>query len=136
VWELMNLAKLPMNARAALPLMAGLVGDTGWFRFDSVKPRTHHMAASFAAAFAASVASGTKTLRAVGPLLRCDHDAGDPAQFGTALDDRGHGETQPAAVGIPNHGHLDLVVTLPKRQIAPPGRIVDLDGALVIDRGG
>jgi phosphoesterase RecJ-like protein len=29
----------------ALPLMAGLVGDTGWFRFDSVRPRTHEMAA-------------------------------------------------------------------------------------------
>ena len=98
--------------------------------------RTHHTAASLAATFAASVASGTEALRAVGPLLRCDHDPGDPAEFGTALDDRGHGETQLATVGIPNHGHLDLVVTSPKRQIAPPRRIVDLDGALVIDRGG
>ena len=31
--------------RIALPLMAGLVGDTGWFRFDSVRPRTFRMAA-------------------------------------------------------------------------------------------
>lgn len=26
--------------------MAGLVADTGWFRFDSVTPRTHEMAAA------------------------------------------------------------------------------------------
>lgn len=45
IWELARAAKIPMDKTLALPLMAGLVSDTGWFRFDSVKPRTHLMAA-------------------------------------------------------------------------------------------
>jgi phosphoesterase RecJ-like protein len=45
LWELSRRAGLPMEKGLALPLMAGLVGDTGWFRFDSVEPRTHEMAA-------------------------------------------------------------------------------------------
>jgi hypothetical protein len=98
--------------------------------------RIHHQAASFAAAFAASLVSGTEPLGAVRPLLRRDNDAGDPAQFGTALNDRGNGEAQLAAVTVANDGHLDRVVTSPKRQIAPTGRIVDLDGALIIARNG
>ena len=34
----------------ATALLAGLVGDTGWFRFDSVTPRTHEIAAKLLAA--------------------------------------------------------------------------------------
>lgn len=34
----------------ATALLAGLVGDTGWFRFDSVTPRTHEVAAKLLAA--------------------------------------------------------------------------------------
>ena len=45
VWELFRLANIPLDKTSALPLMSGLVGDTGWFRFDSVTPRTHQMAA-------------------------------------------------------------------------------------------
>jgi phosphoesterase RecJ-like protein len=45
IWQLAHLAHMPMNKEIALPLMAGLVGDTGWFRFDSVTARTHTMAA-------------------------------------------------------------------------------------------
>lgn len=45
VWELFRAAKIPLDRVSALPLMAGLAGDTGWFRFDSVRPRTHLMAA-------------------------------------------------------------------------------------------
>jgi phosphoesterase RecJ-like protein len=45
LWELSTLARIPMNAQFAVPLMSGLVGDTGWFRFDSVRPETHRMAA-------------------------------------------------------------------------------------------
>jgi phosphoesterase RecJ-like protein len=45
LWELAAHAGASINEALALPLMAGLVGDTGWFRFDSVRPRTHHMAA-------------------------------------------------------------------------------------------
>lgn len=45
VWELAKLAGVPMDGTLALPLMAGLVGDTGWFRFDSVTARSHRMAA-------------------------------------------------------------------------------------------
>ena len=46
VWHLArHIAELPMDAALALPLMSGLVADTGWFRFDSVRPRTHLMAA-------------------------------------------------------------------------------------------
>ncbi len=45
LWELSRHAGIAMDAQLALPLMSGLVADTGWFRFDSVKPRTHLMAA-------------------------------------------------------------------------------------------
>ena len=34
----------------ATALLAGLVGDTGWFRFDSVTPHTHEVAATLLAA--------------------------------------------------------------------------------------
>ena len=37
----------------ATALLAGLVGDTGWFRFDSVTPHTHEVAARLLAAGAA-----------------------------------------------------------------------------------
>lgn len=37
----------------ATALLAGLAGDTGWFRFDSVTPRTHEVAAKLLAAGAA-----------------------------------------------------------------------------------
>lgn len=49
LWELMKLAEMKITKQSALPLMSGLVGDTGWFRFDSVKPRTHLMAAELVA---------------------------------------------------------------------------------------
>jgi phosphoesterase RecJ-like protein len=45
LWELARLARVPIDKLIALPLMSGLVGDTGWFRFDSVRPLTHQMAA-------------------------------------------------------------------------------------------
>jgi bifunctional oligoribonuclease and PAP phosphatase NrnA len=45
LWELAGRAGIPLDANLALPLMSGLVGDTGWFRFDSVRPETHRMAA-------------------------------------------------------------------------------------------
>ena len=45
IWELIHAAGLTIDAEIALPLMSGLVGDTGWFRFDSVTSRTHLMAA-------------------------------------------------------------------------------------------
>jgi bifunctional oligoribonuclease and PAP phosphatase NrnA len=45
LWGIALRAGVPMDARLALPLMSGLVGDTGWFRFDSVRPETHRMAA-------------------------------------------------------------------------------------------
>ncbi|HEY4330467.1 MAG TPA: DHH family phosphoesterase [Phycisphaerae bacterium] len=45
LWELAGRADIAVDAALALPLMAGLVGDTGWFRFDSVRPLTHMMAA-------------------------------------------------------------------------------------------
>jgi len=45
LWEIARKAGVALDATMALPLMAGLVGDTGWFRFDSVRPRTHRMAA-------------------------------------------------------------------------------------------
>lgn len=104
---------------------ASLAAWKGW-------ARTHHKAA----AFAVSVPSATDTLGAVRPLLRCDHDPGDPAQFGTALNDGGDGEVQLAAVTVPHDRHLDRVATSPKRQIAPPGRTVDADGAVIINRSG
>jgi len=45
LWQLAALAGVPMSEQLALPLFAGLVGDTGWFRFDSVTARSHQMAA-------------------------------------------------------------------------------------------
>ena len=45
LWELAARAGIALDAAIALPLMSGLVGDTGWFRFDSVRPETHRMAA-------------------------------------------------------------------------------------------
>jgi phosphoesterase RecJ-like protein len=45
LWQLTKRAGIPITPELALPLMAGLVSDTGWFRFDSVTPRTHEMAA-------------------------------------------------------------------------------------------
>jgi phosphoesterase RecJ-like protein len=45
LWDLARQAGIAIDPTIALPLMAGLVGDTGWFRFDSVTPRTHLMAA-------------------------------------------------------------------------------------------
>jgi bifunctional oligoribonuclease and PAP phosphatase NrnA len=45
LWEIAHHAGIPLDANLALPLMSGLVGDTGWFRFDSVRPETHQMAA-------------------------------------------------------------------------------------------
>ncbi len=45
LWDLAHEAAISIDQKLALPLMAGLVSDTGWFRFDSVKPRTHLMAA-------------------------------------------------------------------------------------------
>jgi phosphoesterase RecJ-like protein len=46
LWELSKAAGMAMTAGLAQALMAGLVADTGWFRFDSVTPRTHEMAAA------------------------------------------------------------------------------------------
>ena len=34
-----------MDTFGAVPAFAALTTDTGWFRFDSVRPRTHRMAA-------------------------------------------------------------------------------------------
>ncbi len=45
LWEVARAAGVGMTKELAIPLMAGLVSDTGWFRFDSVKARTHAMAA-------------------------------------------------------------------------------------------
>lgn len=45
VADLMELLHTPLNEPSANALLAGLVGDTGWFRFDSVTPRTHRLAA-------------------------------------------------------------------------------------------
>ena len=45
LWQIAQRAGIPLDAQIALPLMSGLVGDTGWFRFDSVRPETHQMAA-------------------------------------------------------------------------------------------
>ncbi len=49
LWELAHAAGITVDKQMALPLMSGLVGDTGWFRFDSVTPRTHQMAAELVA---------------------------------------------------------------------------------------
>ena len=38
IWEIARAAGVKIDKPLALPLMAGLVSDTGWFRFDSVKP--------------------------------------------------------------------------------------------------
>ena len=45
LWEMMKAVRMPIKPEVAMPLMSGLVGDTGWFRFDSVRPHTHLMAA-------------------------------------------------------------------------------------------
>jgi phosphoesterase RecJ-like protein len=45
LWQLAREAGQPIDAALALPLLAGLVADTGWYRFDSVTPRVHQMAA-------------------------------------------------------------------------------------------
>ncbi len=45
LWQLAQAGGIAMTATLALPLMCGLVADTGWFRFDSVTARTHQMAA-------------------------------------------------------------------------------------------
>ncbi|HUO08030.1 MAG TPA: bifunctional oligoribonuclease/PAP phosphatase NrnA [Phycisphaerae bacterium] len=45
LWEVAKRSGVEMHEPLALALMAGLVSDTGWFRFDSVTPRTHEMAA-------------------------------------------------------------------------------------------
>jgi phosphoesterase RecJ-like protein len=45
LWELARAAGIAIDKPLAESLMAGLVADTGWFRFDSVTPRTHAMAA-------------------------------------------------------------------------------------------
>jgi phosphoesterase RecJ-like protein len=45
LWEVAKAAGVTIDEKLALALMAGLVADTGWFRFDSVTARTHRMAA-------------------------------------------------------------------------------------------
>ena len=45
LWEVAKHAGIEIHEQLALALMAGLVSDTGWFRFDSVTARTHQMAA-------------------------------------------------------------------------------------------
>jgi phosphoesterase RecJ-like protein len=49
LFDLAKLSNTPLTPEIAQPLMAGLVGDTGWFRFDSVTQRTHTMAGELAA---------------------------------------------------------------------------------------
>jgi phosphoesterase RecJ-like protein len=46
LWEVAKAAGVAMDKPLAEALMAGLVADTGWFRFDSVTSRTHEMAAA------------------------------------------------------------------------------------------
>ena len=43
--ELGEALGVTLDAKIATRLFSGLVGDTGWFRFDSVTPRTHRIAA-------------------------------------------------------------------------------------------
>ena len=43
-----------IDTLTATALLAGLVADTGWFRFDSVRPATHRLAADLIAAGASS----------------------------------------------------------------------------------
>ncbi len=43
--ELFRILDVPIDANAATPLLAGLVADTGWFRFDNVTTRSHELAA-------------------------------------------------------------------------------------------
>lgn len=45
VAELIRAMGQKISSAMARVLMAGLVGDCGWFRFDSVTPRTHRIAA-------------------------------------------------------------------------------------------
>ena len=50
VENLGELLGVALSKDMATALLAGLVGDTGWFRFDSVTPRTHEVAAKLLAA--------------------------------------------------------------------------------------
>ncbi|MGC9259762.1 MAG: DHH family phosphoesterase [Phycisphaerae bacterium] len=50
VTELGAVLGVTLTKAMATALLAGLVGDTGWFRFDSVTPRTHEVAAQLLAA--------------------------------------------------------------------------------------
>ncbi len=51
--ELFEVWQTPLQRPAATALLAGLAGDTGWFRFDNVTPRTHELAARLLRAGAA-----------------------------------------------------------------------------------
>ncbi len=44
VVEFAHAVNMPLTPAMAKVLMCGLVGDCGWFRFDSVTPRTHRIA--------------------------------------------------------------------------------------------
>jgi len=48
--ELAHAMDVALDAAIAARLFSGLVADTGWFRFDSVTPRTHRVAAELVAA--------------------------------------------------------------------------------------
>ncbi len=50
VAELGEAMGIALTKPMATALLTGLVGDTGWFRFDSVTPRTHEIAAKLLAA--------------------------------------------------------------------------------------
>lgn len=50
ITELADHLGVPIDAPIANRLLAGIVGDTGWFRFDNVTPRTHRHAARLVAA--------------------------------------------------------------------------------------
>ena len=50
VAKLGGILGVAFSKNMATALLAGLVGDTGWFRFDSVTPRTHEVAAKLLAA--------------------------------------------------------------------------------------
>lgn len=50
VTELGTALGMTLTRAMATALLAGLVADTGWFRFDSVTPRTHEVAAQLLSA--------------------------------------------------------------------------------------
>jgi bifunctional oligoribonuclease and PAP phosphatase NrnA len=50
ITELGEALGVALDSTIATRLYSGLVGDTGWFRFDSVTPRTHRIAAKLIAA--------------------------------------------------------------------------------------